>query len=35
MEELIKNLNEIPHSYFGFVVGIVTYAKKTRCGDNG
>lgn len=29
MEELIKILNEIPHSYFGFVAGIVTYAKKS------
>ncbi|MDD5866689.1 MAG: hypothetical protein PUC75_03500 [Lachnospiraceae bacterium] len=28
MEELVKKLNAIPNSYFGFVAGIVTYAKK-------
>ncbi len=28
MEELIKKLNDIPNSYFGFVAGIVSYAKK-------
>lgn len=27
MEELINKLNAIPNSYFGFVAGIVTYAK--------
>ena len=28
MEELYKKLNAIPNSYFGFVMGIVSYAKK-------
>ncbi len=28
MEELIKKLNDIPNSYFGFVTGIVTYVKQ-------
>ncbi len=28
MEELIQKLNDIPDSYFGFVAGITTYAKK-------
>ncbi len=28
MEELVKKLNSIPNSYFAFVAGIVTYAKK-------
>ena len=28
MEELINKLNAIPNSYFGFVAGIVTYAKR-------
>lgn len=28
VEELIKKLNEMPNSYFGFVAGIVTYTKK-------
>lgn len=28
MEELVNKLNAIPDSYFGFVAGIVTYAKK-------
>lgn len=28
MEELVKILNEMPESYFGFVAGIVAYAKK-------
>ncbi len=28
MEELIQKLNAIPDSYFGFVAGITTYAKK-------
>jgi len=28
MEELVNKLNEIQDSYFGFVAGIVTYAKK-------
>ena len=28
MEELVKKLNAIPNSYFGFVAGIVTYTKK-------
>ena len=28
MEELVKKLNQIPNSYFGFVMGIVTYAKR-------
>lgn len=28
MEELVNKLNAIPNSYFGFVAGIVTYAKK-------
>ena len=28
MDELIKRLNRIPGSYYGFVVGIETYAKK-------
>lgn len=28
MEELVQKLNGIPNSYFGFVVGIVTYVKK-------
>lgn len=28
MEELEKKLNEIPNSYFGFVTGIINYAKK-------
>ncbi len=28
MEELVEKLNAIPDSYFGFVAGIVTYAKK-------
>lgn len=28
MEELITKLNAIQKSYFGFVAGIVTYAKK-------
>ena len=27
MEELVKKLNAIPDSYFGFVAGIVGYAK--------
>ena len=27
MEELINKLNSIPNSYFGFVAGIVNYAK--------
>lgn len=27
MEELVNKLNAIPNSYFGFVAGIVTYAK--------
>jgi hypothetical protein len=27
MEELVNRLNAIPNSYFGFVTGIVTYAK--------
>lgn len=29
MEELIKKLNEIPNTYFGFVAGISAYARKT------
>lgn len=28
MEELVKKLNAIPNSYFGFVAGIVGYAKR-------
>lgn len=28
MEELEKKLNAIPDSYFGFIAGIVTYAKR-------
>ena len=28
MEELVKKLHAIPDSYFGFVAGIATYAKK-------
>lgn len=28
MEELVNKLNAIPNSYFGFVAGIVTYAKR-------
>ena len=28
MEELVKRLEKIPNAYFGFVAGIVTYAKK-------
>ncbi len=28
MEELVNKLNAIPDSYFGFVLGIMTYAKK-------
>ena len=28
MEELVRKLNAIPNSYFGFVAGIVTYAKR-------
>lgn len=28
MEELVNKLNAIPNSYFGFVAGITTYAKK-------
>lgn len=28
MEELVNKLNSIPNSYFAFVAGIVTYAKK-------
>ena len=28
MEELVSRLNAIPNSYFGFVAGIVTYAKE-------
>ncbi len=28
MEELIQKLNAIPDSYFGFVAGITSYAKK-------
>ena len=27
MDELISKLNSIPNSYFGFVAGIVNYAK--------
>ena len=29
MEDLIKKLNSLPGSYYNFVVGIETYAKKT------
>lgn len=28
MEELIRKLSAMPNSYFGFVAGIVSYAKK-------
>lgn len=28
MEELVNKLNAIPDSYFGFVAGICTYAKR-------
>ena len=28
MEELINKLNNVPNSYFGFVAGIVNYAKR-------
>ena len=28
MEELVERLNEVPGTYFGFVAGIVNYAKK-------
>ena len=28
MEELYKKLNAIPDSYFGFVMGIISYAKR-------
>ena len=28
MEELVRKLNAIPNSYFGFVAGIITYTKK-------
>ena len=28
MDELIRKLNDIPNSYYGFVMGIVNYAKQ-------
>ena len=28
MEELVNKLNAIPDSYFGFVMGIISYAKR-------
>ena len=28
MDELIMKLNKIPNSYFGFVAGVTSYAKK-------
>ena len=27
MEELVKRLNDMPESYFGFVAGVVAYVK--------
>lgn len=29
MEELVLKLNSLPNSYFGFVMGIIAYCKKS------
>ena len=29
MEELYEKLNNLPRAYFGFVMGVITYCKKS------